>query len=131
MAQRPIEMILLRQWASYIAVPMWITDEAGNLIYYNEPAEGILGKRFDEVGPIHAEDLADVFFTTDMDGKPLESKQLPIAKALTDGVPAHLKLKFQAFDGSYRAIEVTALPIEGQGGRHLGVLAMFWEHNGD
>lgn len=131
MAQRPIEVILLRQWASYIAVPMWITDDAGNLIYYNEPAEALLGRRFDEAGPIHAEELADVFFTTDLDGNPLESKQLPIAVALTEGVPAHSVIKFQGFDGSYRAIEVTALPIEGQGGRHLGVLAMFWEHNGN
>lgn len=131
MAQRPIEVILLRQWASYIAVPMWITDEMGNLIYYNEPAEAILGKRFDEVGMIHAEDLAEVFHTTDMDGEPLESKELPIFKALVEGLPAHRPIKFQAFDGSYRTIEVTALPIEGQGGRHLGVMAMFWEHNGE
>lgn len=130
MAQRPIEVILLRQWASYIAVPMWITDDVGNLIYFNEPAEGILGKRFDEVGTIHAEDLADVFLTTDLDGNPLDSKQLPIFKALTEGTPAHMQLRFQAFDGSLRKIEVTALPIEGQGGRHLGVMAMFWEHNG-
>jgi len=131
LAQRPIEVILLRQWASYIAVPMWITDDIGNLIYYNEPAEAILGKRFDEVGMIHAEELADVFHTTDMEGNPLESKQLPIAKALTEAIPVHSVLKFRAFDQTYRTIEVTALPIEGQGGRHLGVMAMFWEHNGD
>jgi hypothetical protein len=30
-------------------------------------------------------------------------------------------------DGEWRAVEVTALPIEGQGGRFLGVLATFWE----
>lgn len=131
LAQRPIEVILLRQWASYIAVPMWITDDVGNLIYFNEPAEAILGKRFDEVGTIHAEDVADIFLTTDLDGNPLDSKQLPIFRALTEGTPAHSQIKFQAFDGSFRTIEVTALPIEGQGGRHLGVMAMFWEHNGE
>jgi hypothetical protein len=30
-------------------------------------------------------------------------------------------------DGVWRKIEVTAFPVEGQGGRHLGAVAIFWE----
>ncbi len=37
MAQQPIEMILLHQWASYMAIPIGVIDVEGNLVYYNEP----------------------------------------------------------------------------------------------
>jgi hypothetical protein len=47
--------------------------------------------------------------------------------ALTERVPAHRDLRFRAFDGSWRHIELSALPIEGQGGRLLGSLTAFWE----
>ena len=30
-------------------------------------------------------------------------------------------------DGKHRELDVTAFPIEGQGGRHLGAFAAFWE----
>lgn len=129
MAQEPIEVILLRLWASYIAIPLWLTDSEGNLIYYNEPAEELVGQSFDQAGEIKAEDLAEVFVTTDLDGEPLPSEKLPVAIALTERLPAHRELRFRAFDGSWRQIEITAFPIEGQGGRHLGVMVAFWEAN--
>jgi len=126
-AQQPIEMILLRLWASYIAVPMWITDSDGNLVYYNEPAEALVGRRFDEAGEIKAADLATVFVTSDLNDEPLPVTEIPTMVALTDRVPAHRELRFRAFDGSWRNIELSALPIEGQGGRLLGTLSAFWE----
>ncbi len=128
MPSRPIEIILLRQWASYIAVPMWIQDEQGHMIYYNEAAEEVLGRRFDDSGEIHVSEVAELFETTALDGSPIPSGELPIAIALAKRVPAHMPLRFRALDGGpWREIEVTALPIEGQEGRHLGVLAAFWE----
>lgn len=127
MAQQPIEMILLHLWASYIAVPTWITDAEGNLVYYNEPAEALVGRPFDEAGEIKAADLADVFVTADLEGEPLPVAEIPTMVALTKRVPAHRELRFRAFDGSWRHIELSALPIEGQGGRLLGSLTAFWE----
>jgi PAS domain-containing protein len=125
--QQPIEVILLKQWASYIAVPVWICDEAGNLIFYNEPAESVLGQRFDEAGPIHASELAERYATSDLDGTPLPGEELPIVVALQQRVPAHRALRIKDYLGQWRAIQVSAAPIEGQGGRHLGAFAMFWE----
>ncbi len=127
MAQQPIELILLKQWATYIAIPLWIMDEAGNLVFYNEPAESVLGERFDEAGRINAEDLAEKFQTRGIDGEPLESKELPIVVALVEGQPAHMALQIRSIDGEWREIQVSAIPIEGEGGRHLGAFAMFWE----
>ena len=107
--------------------PVWIMDVEGNLVFYNEPAEGLLGKRFDEAGELHADELADLFVTTGIDGAPLASKELPVVVALTEHHPAHGELRIQTLDGESRQIEVTAIPIEGQGGRHLGAFAVFWE----
>jgi len=127
LAQQPIELILLKQWATYIAVPVWIMDGVGNLVFYNEPAEVVLGERFDEAGEINAEDLAEHFVTKQLDGSPIQNKELPIVIALVEGHPAHAELLIKARDGSWRQIEVSAIPIEGQGGRHLGAFAVFWE----
>ena len=127
MAQHPIEIILLKQWASYMAVPIYITDASGTLVYFNEPAEPILGVRFEEVGELSAGRLAELLVTTGLDGQPIPSRDLPPVVALTERVPAHLPMRIKSFDGSWRRIEVTALPIEGQGGRHLGAVAALWE----
>ncbi len=47
MSQKEIELILLRQCASHLAMPIWLMGENGDLLYYNEPAEPILGRRFE------------------------------------------------------------------------------------
>jgi len=127
MPQQPIELILTRQWASYLAVPVWVMGENGHLVYYNEPAEEVLGRRFDEAGEMPAEELATIFQTTAEDGSPLPSEALPANIALLERRPAHLRHRFRSLDGLWRVVDVAALPIEGQGGRFLGVVAIFWE----
>jgi len=127
MPQQPIELILTRQWASYLAVPVWVMGEDGVLLYYNEPAEAVLGRRYDEAGEMRGEELASIFKTTAEDGSPLESDSLPINIALRERRPAYLRLRIQGLDGVWRVIEATGFPLEGQGGRHLGAVAFFWE----
>lgn len=125
--QRPVEMILLRQLASYLTLPIWMMDAEGNLLYYNEPAERLLGVRFDDAGPIKADQLTEMFRTTHLDGEPMPDKEMPVVKALTERYPAHDAIRFCGFDGRWRDVEVSAIPIEGQGHRFLGVCATFWE----
>ena len=48
----PIQIILTRQLAAYLSVPLFLVDPKGNLLFYNEPAEAILGRRFDPTFPI-------------------------------------------------------------------------------
>lgn len=127
MAQHPVEMILLRQWAEHMAMSVWLMDATGDLIYYNEPAEEILGMRFDEAGAIHADQLADYFVTTDLDGDPIPAPELPIVIALAKREPAHKDLRIKNREGEWVRLAITALPIEASGGRHLGAVAIFWE----
>ena len=130
MAQQPIELILLRQWASFLALPVFITDGAGNLLFYNEPAELLLGRRYDEAGEMPVEQLAGLFATESEEGSPLPSADLPLSVALETRRPAHRRFRMRGLDGAWRIIEVTAFPVEGQGERHLGAVAIFWEAGG-
>jgi PAS domain-containing protein len=127
MPQQPIELILTRQWASYLAVPVWVMGENGDLLYYNESAESVLGRRFDEAGEMPGDELASIFQTTAEDGSPLHSGELPINIALQKRRPAALRHRFRGLDGFWRLVDVAAFPIEGQGGRQLGAVAIFWE----
>ena len=127
MAQKEIELILMRQCASHLATPIWLMGPDGSLLFYNEPAEPILGRHFDEVGEMPGEVLSPMFQTTAEDGSPLEAEDLPINIALRERRPAHLWFRIRGLDGVWRRIEVTAFPMEGQGGRHLGAVAIFWE----
>src|SRR4029453_4991519 len=53
-AQKPIELILARQLATHLAMPIFLVDADGTLVFFNEPAERILGRRFDETGEMPA-----------------------------------------------------------------------------
>ncbi len=125
--QEPIELILIKHWASYVTIPILIADAAGTLIFYNQPAEAILGRSFDEAGEINATDLEKVFVTQDLDGSRLPSEELPLVRSLVERVPSHRTIRIRALDGPWRTIDVTALPIIGQGDRQLGAFAAFWE----
>ena len=58
-AQKSIELILARQLASCLAMPVGIVDAEGTLVYYNEQAEEVLDQRFDETGDMKASDVME------------------------------------------------------------------------
>jgi PAS domain-containing protein len=126
MAQYEIEVILLRQLASYLAMPIFIVDPRGRLVFYNEPAEIILGKRFEETGEMSAEEWSEAFQLTDEQGRPLEPEAVPLMIALNDRRPTHGSLWIRGLDGFRRHIEATAFPLVGQSDRFLGAVALFW-----
>ena len=127
MSQQEIEVILSRQLAEYLALPIFIVDPSGDLLYYNEPAELILGSRYDDTGPMAARDLAMIFKPVDQDGRPMKSEELPIVIALTKHHPSHNTFWIQGLDGALRKIEVAAFPLIAQANRFLGAIAIFWE----
>jgi PAS domain-containing protein len=129
-SQKEIELILARQLASYLAMPIFIVDPLGNLVYYNEPAEGILGHRFEETGEMPVEEWTTIFQPTDESGTPLAPESLPLMVALTQHSPDHRVMWIEGLDGIRRFIEVTAFPLDGQAERYLGALAIFWENKG-
>ncbi|PYM54603.1 MAG: hypothetical protein DMD79_24305 [Candidatus Rokuibacteriota bacterium] len=127
MAQKDVEVILMRQLASYLAMPIFLVDPAGNLLFYNEPAEALLGRRYDETGEMPIEEWSAIFVPVDESGAPFPPEDLPLAVALQKRRAAHRALWIRGFDGEFRRVNTTAFPLEGQGGRHLGAIALFWE----
>jgi PAS domain-containing protein len=122
-----IEVILARQLAGYLAMPIFIVDPDGDLIYYNEPAETILGRRFDETGELPVSEWGSIFMPTDEAGVPIGPERLPLVVALVDRKPSQRSFWIRGLDNVPRHIEVIAFPLVGQAERHLGALAIFWE----
>jgi PAS domain-containing protein len=130
MTQKDIELILLRQWASHLSMPIFLTGADGELLFYNEPAEALIGLRFDEAGEMPASLIARIFKTKNADGTPMTADQLPLTVALQQRRPSHRVVRFEGLDGVSRVVEVTAVPITAQGERNLGAVVFFWEAAG-
>ncbi len=127
MPQREIELILMRQLASYLAMPMLVVDAKGDLLYYNEPAESIVGCRFDEIGEIRRGEWSAMFKPTDDDGSPIKREDQPLFIATEQHKPAHRCYWMKGLDGVSRHVEGTAFPLISQSGRCLGAAGIFWE----
>jgi PAS domain-containing protein len=125
--QQEIEMILARQLASYLIMPIFVVDPAGTLVFYNEPAELILGRRFEETGAMPMREWSTIFEPTDEAGAPIAPAELALAIALAEQRPAHRAFWIRGLDNVHRHIEATCLPLIGQAQRFLGALAIFWE----
>ncbi len=126
-AQKEIEVILARHLASYLALPIFIVDPQGTLIYYNEPAEVLLGRNFDETGEMPISEWATVFMPTGDDGTPFAPEALPLSIALNKRQTNNARFWIRGLDNVRRHIEVTAFPLIGQEDRYLGAVALFWE----
>jgi PAS domain-containing protein len=127
MTQQEIEIILSRHLAEYLAMPMFIVDPVGDLLFYNEPAEKVLGYRYDETGPMPAQEWSTIFKPMDEDGQLIDPNELPLMIAMMQHHPAHRSFWIEGMDGALRLIEVTAFPLIAQGERFLGAVAIFWE----
>jgi PAS domain-containing protein len=126
--QHEVEVILLKQVASYLATPVFVVDPDGNLVYYNEGAETLLGRRYEESGEMPQAEWATIFTPTDEHGALIPPEGLPLVCALAERRPAHRDMWITGLDGARRHISVTALPIVGQHERNLGAVAVFWEY---
>ena len=127
MSQQEIEVILARHLAEYLAMPIFIVNPEGDLVFYNEPAEAVLGTRYNETGMMPAGEWSTIFHPMDHEGNPIAPEELPLVIALTHRSPAHKIFWIRGLDGAMREIEVTAFPLIGQADRFLGGIAVFWE----
>ena len=103
MLQKPVELILMRQLASSLAMPIFLVDAGGALAFYNEPAEALLGKRFDETGEMSVGEWASVWQPVGKDGTPLPAEEDEQHVYLTAGTldePLGVGVKGHLFYGS-------------------------------
>jgi len=123
----PIQIILLRQLAGYLGIPLFLVDPKGDLLFYNEPAEVILGRRFEETGAMPAEIWSSIFTPVDEQGHPIPPGDLSLMIALATQRPAHKRLYIHGMNGVRRHIDVVSIPIIGLQGEFLGAMSLYWE----
>jgi PAS domain-containing protein len=127
MPSKEIEIILSRQFADCLSVPIFIVDTAGNLIFYNEPAEELLGLKFDETGAMPVSEWSTIFKPQDDQGNFLAPQDLPLVETIGKQVPAHGSFWINNLNGPMYKISVTSFPIMGRPNRFLGAVAIFWK----
>ncbi len=126
--QKPIELILARNLISSLSTPAFLVDEGGVLIFYNEAAGTLLGKRFEEIGKVGPEQWGTMFGPVDEAGTPIPYDELPLVLTIREGRPAHSEMRIRSADGAEHVIEVSALPIVTPHGSRGGI-AFFWPTN--
>jgi PAS domain-containing protein len=127
MFPKEVEMILTRHLASCLAIPIFIVDPSGALVFFNESAEPILGRRFADCGELTIHEWASAFTPVERAGASPFPDEQPFIDVLLNRRPAQLGLWMQRPDGERRHVEITTFPIIGQADRHLGAVAVIWE----
>lgn len=115
------------RFAEILRTPVFIVDPDGNLLFYNEAAGKVLGRRFSETGPMAASAWTRIFVPTDESGNPLLPESLPLMIALTELRPAYGTMWIRGLDNLQRHLGVAAVPITQRGGEIGGSMAVFWE----
>ena len=124
---KAIQIILARQLASCVAMPILLVDAEGTLIFYNESAEAILNQRFEETGEIPADEWNRLVTIADEDHNPVLPEDRPMRSALVQRRPISRTLWTRSGDRDWRHLQVTAFPLVGEGDQLLGVMSIFWE----
>lgn len=123
-AQKPLELILARNLLASISTPAFLVGEEGMLLFYNEAAAALVGRRFEESGTMSAQEWTAEFGPFDERFKPIPYDQIPLTVAVREGRPAHGTFRLAAA-GEMREIAASAIPIVGPVGA-TGAIVIFW-----
>jgi len=124
---KPIQLILARQLASGLAMSILIVDTEGTLIFFNEPAEVILGQRFQETGEIAADTWSTLFALEDEERKAIAQEDRPTMLALSGRKPVSRSVWMRCGNREWRHVSITAFPLMGEASQFLGAMMIFWE----
>ena len=123
--QQPIELIQTRGLISNLTTPAFLLDTNATLVFFNDAASELLGTRYEEAGPLSAEEWGRRFNPTYTDGSPFPAEERPLGLALSRGLPSHARMCIHSVSHVRHEVEVCAFPITGATGTH-GALAIFW-----
>jgi PAS domain S-box-containing protein len=127
--QRNLVLILARDLADKLASAVFVVDEEGTLVYFNEAAAEILGRTFGEVGMLREQEWSQAFVPMEFDGRELTPDQLPLVVARRERRPSHRAFRIRNMEGEERSIAVTALPLFARKDEFVGAAGIFWEEH--
>jgi PAS domain-containing protein len=129
-SQKPLELILARNLLSSILTPAFLVSDRGSLLFFNEAAAAMLGRRFEETGAMEPDSWIAEFGPLGPDDKPIPYEEIPTTGALRRGRPFHGNFRIRAAGGNHRDVAASAIPIVGAGGSS-GAIVIFWPLTGD
>lgn len=124
-AQKPLELILARNLLSSLSTPAFLAGDDASLLFYNDAAAVLIGRRFEETGPMDVSEWTERFGPYDESGDPINVEATPMTLALRDGRPHHAVLTIRLANGHRQEVEASAIPIVGSGGSS-GAIVIFW-----
>ncbi len=132
--QKPLELILARNLLSSVSTPAFLVGDHGRLLFYNEGAAALIGRRFEETGEQEVEDWTADFGPYGDDDEPLAVDRIPATIALRQNRPYHGTFRICAPAGGRQEVQASAIPIVGPEGSS-GAIVIFWpandEHGGE
>lgn len=123
--QRALELILARNLLSSLTTAAFLVDDTGTVAFYNEAAGEVLGRRFEECGPMSAQEWGSNHGPFGETGEPIPFGELELTQGLVRGRPGHSRFNIRALDGADHLIEASAMPIVATGGQR-GAMVFFW-----
>ena len=113
-------LILAREFASNLATPALIANEAGRLVFFNEAAEALFGRPFAGVGEVPIDEFTASIRPRTRDSEPLPPERRPARRA------NHETFMITSADGIDREISVTGVPLFAHADEFVGVMTIFW-----
>jgi PAS domain-containing protein len=123
--QRPLELILARNLLSSLSTPAFLVNQPGEMIFYNEAAGMLLGRRFEESGAMSAEEWGQEFGPFDEDDRWIPIEEQPLTASLRRNRAGHSRHMIRSTTGGEHMVEVSGVPVIGTDG-FLGAMVFFW-----
>jgi PAS domain-containing protein len=124
---KSLVLIRAKHLAESVTLPMFLADSDGNLIFYNEAAESLVGRPFLDSGSISAAEWQRMFNVRDRSDAPFPLESMPGWVAVRGARPAMGHMRFTHADGTDRLIAVCAFPLFTSQEQFDGALILFWE----
>jgi PAS domain-containing protein len=123
--QKPLELILARNLLSSISTPAFLVGESAELLFYNDAAAALVGRGFEENGPMTATEWTSEFGPFDDRDLPIPYGDIPATVAVREQRPFHGNFRIRTTGGAYQDIAASAIPIVGTSGPS-GAMVIFW-----
>jgi PAS domain-containing protein len=123
--QKHLVLILAREFASSLSTPTLIADARGYLVFYNEAAESVVGRRYSEADETPLDEWVDAFEPRTL-SEPLPAERRPARIAFDEHRASHLRYLVTSADGVEREIESTAFPLFARTDEFVGIVVIFW-----
>lgn len=108
---------------------MLIADDRGQLVFFNEAAEEVVGRTFAEIGEMPMEEFSASFAPRTADSAPVPRERLATRIALEERRAAHEQIRITSRDGVDRNVSVTAFPLFAHADEFVGIVAIFWRES--